>query len=250
MSRDERPLSAVPAWLWTLLGASLAAQLAWQTVPSARRSEVEQLPPAPRPLALRLASFGETAAAARLAMIYVQLFDLRAGNDIPFRRLDYARLLDWLRTILAVDPRSQYPLFAAARVYAEIPDEAKVREVLAFIYQEFLADPNRRWQWLAQAALIAKYRLHDMTLALRYATALQQDTTAQDIPLWAKHMVVFMLEDMNELEAAKIMLGGLLASGHLKDPAEQRFLKKRLEDLQQRIEGQPPHGAGTPPPKR
>lgn len=231
MNRDERPLSAVPAWLWALLGAGLAAQFAWHALPSAARAGFEQLPPPPRPVALRLASFGETAAAARLAMIYVQSFDLRAGNGIPFRQLDYARLIDWLRVILTLDPRSQYPLFAAARVYAEVADETKVREVLAFIYEEFLAAPDSRWRWLAQAALIAKYRLHDMPLALRYATALQRDTRAKDVPLWAKHMVVFMLEDVNELEAAKIMLGGLLASGKLDDPAERRFLEHQLEKL-------------------
>ncbi len=242
MSARERPLSAVPGWLWALLAASLAAQLALQAVPSAHRNAVENLPPAPRPLALRLASFGETAAAARLAMIYVQSFDLRAGNDIPFRRLNYTRLLAWLRAILATDPRSQYPLFAAARVYAEIPDPVKVREVLQFIHQEFLADPNRRWQWLAQAALIAKYRLHDMPLALRYATALQRDTTAENVPLWAKHMVVFMLEDINELQAAKIMLGGLLVRGDIRDPAERRFLQNQLEKLEQRQQ-QAPAGA-------
>jgi hypothetical protein len=248
VSARERPLSEVPSWHWLLLAACLAAQLFWQALPNARRSGVEDLPPAPRPIALRLASFGETAAAARLAMIYLQSFDLRAGNDIPFRRLDYTRLLAWLRAILATDPRSQYPLFAAARVYSEIPDQAKVRQVLGFIYDEFLEDPNHRWRWLAQAALIAKYRLHDMPLALRYAQALQGDTTDPDIPVWAKHMVVFMLEDMNELQAAKIMLGGLLASGQLADPAERRFLKRRLDELEERIKEQA--GSRKTPQKR
>jgi hypothetical protein len=242
VSDRERPLTEVPPWHWLLLAACLAAQLVWQALPNARRHAVEDLPPAPRPIALRLASFGETAAAARLAMIYVQSFDLRAGNDVPFRRLDYGRLLDWLRAILATDPRSQYPLFAAARVYTEIPDDAKVRQVLGFLYQEFVADPNQRWRWLAQAALIAKYRLHDMPLALRYASALQHDATAPDVPAWAKQMVIFMLEDMNELQAAKILLGGLLASGQLTDPAERRFLKRRLEELEDRIQER---GAGA-----
>ncbi|MBV9189885.1 MAG: hypothetical protein JOZ85_05340 [Betaproteobacteria bacterium] len=40
---------------------------------------------------------------------------------------------------------------------------------------------------------------------------------------------------MNELEAARIMLGGLLASGQIKDPAEVRFLAQRLKDLEERI---------------
>ncbi|MDH5578473.1 MAG: hypothetical protein OEZ09_08425, partial [Betaproteobacteria bacterium] len=55
------------------------------------------------------------------------------------------------------------------------------------------------------------------------------------VPLWAKQMEVFILEDMNELEAAKIMLGGMLASGRLEDPGERRFLKERLEELERRV---------------
>jgi hypothetical protein len=48
-------------------------------------------------------------------------------------------------------------------------------------------------------------------------------------------MEIFILEDMNELEAAKIMLGGLLASGHLRDPGERRLLKERLDALERRL---------------
>ena len=44
-----------------------------------------------------------------------------------------------------------------------------------------------------------------------------------------------MTEDMSELEAAKIMIGGLLAKGAIRDPAEARFLKQRLDELEARI---------------
>jgi len=63
----------------------------------------------------------------------------------------------------------------------------------------------------------------------------QRRTTAAALPLWAKQMEIFILEDMNELEAARIMLGGLLQSGAVHDPAELRFLKEHLEQLEQRI---------------
>ncbi len=54
------------------------------------------------------------------------------------------------------------------------------------------------------------------------------------MPLWAKQMEIFILEDMNELEAARIMLGGLLASGAVRDPDEARFLRHRLKELEAR----------------
>lgn len=239
MSTRERPLASVPAWLWAVLAASLAAQVALRALGPAPASSAADLPPAPRAAALRVASLGEPAAAARLAMLYVQAFDLGAGNTLPYRRLDFGRLAAWLRAILDTDPRSNYPLFVAARVYAEVDDPRRTRVMLEFVHQAFLEAPNRRWSALAHAALLAKHRLQDLPLARRYAADLQRLTTDPDIPLWAKQMEIFILEDMNELEAARIMLGGLLESGRLEDPAERRLLKERLEALERRISSKP-----------
>jgi hypothetical protein len=100
------------------------------------------------------------------------------------------------------------------------------------VHERFLADPDRRWPWLAHAALVAKHRLKDLALARRYAQAIDRHTRAGDVPLWARQMEIFILEDMGELEAAKIMLGGLLESGQIDDPAEAAFLKQRLDALE------------------
>jgi len=235
VSARERPLSQVPGWVWACLGSALAAQLALQALRPAPASSAGDLPPAPRGAALRAATLGEPAAGARLAMLYVQAFDLGAGNTLPYQQLDYHRLRDWLQAILDTDPRSSYPLFSAARIYAEARDPARVRLMLDFIHKAFLEDPNRRWKWLAQAAYVAKHRLTDLPLALRYAADLERLTTDPGIPLWAKQMQIFIAEDMNELQAAKIMIGGLLESGKLKDPGERQFLKQRLEELERRM---------------
>ena len=208
-----------------LLAAALAAQLGVQALRRADPAPPPELPPAPGLQALRLASFGENEAAARLAMVHLQ----------SYRTPDYARLLEWLGEILALDPRSQYPLFSAARVYAENADPARSRMALEFVYREFLRDPERRWGWLAHAALLAKHRLKDLPLARRYAQALQRHARGPGVPPWARQMEIFILEDMNELEAAKVLIAGLLESGQLTDPAELRFLKQRLEELEARL---------------
>lgn len=231
----ERPLSAVPGGILGLLVAALAAQIAWQGARPSDAAAASDLPAAPSIQALRLASLGEPAALARVAMVWLQAFDSRGDNAIPYQRLDYARLVGWLQAILAADPRSEYPLFMAARVYAENPEPAKMRRMLEFIYAEFAADPNRRWPALAHAALLAKHRLHDLVLARRYAAAIQRLANDNSVPLWARQMEIFILEDMNELEAAKVMLGGLLASGRIRDPDERRFLQGRLEELEKSL---------------
>lgn len=240
MRGGERALAAVPGWVVLLLAAALAAQLALHAAFAPRRTAAADLPAAPSAAALTAASFGEPQAAARLAMLWLQAFDSSAVNEVPYRNLDYGRLIGWLTAILGTDPRSGYPLFAASRIYAEVPDPDKARAMMAFIHAQYLESPRSRWPALAHAALLAKHRLRDLPLALRYAQALRALADEPQVPLWAGQMEAFILEDMNELEAARIMLGGLLATGRITDPAERRFLHSRLKELERRIatEGQ------------
>ena len=230
----QRSIAAVPWLVMALLGLGLAAQVGLKAAAPRPVASAEDLPPAPGIAALRLASFGEPVALAKALMLYLQAYDYQSGSRVPYRDLDYDRLEAWLGRMLELDPQGQYPLLAASRLYAEVPVEAKQRSMLEFVYREFLLDPNRRWPWLAHATVIAKHRLHDLPLALRYAQAIQRHATAADVPLWAKQMEAFMLEDMNELEAARLVIGGYLQSGQVKDPAELRFLDERLRELEAR----------------
>jgi hypothetical protein len=173
-------------------------------------------------------------------MLYLQAFDYQSGTRVPYRDLDYDRLEAWLARILELDPQGQYPLLAAARLYAEVPVDSKQRSMLEFIYREFLRDPNRRWPWLAHATVIAKHRLHDLPLARRYAHAIQQYAVAENVPLWARQMEAFILEDMNELEAARLVIGGYLQAGNIKDPAELKFLEEHLKQLELRARSEGP----------
>ena len=235
MSATRHARRSVPGVILALLGASLALQIAWRINLRPGMPAAEDLPPAPRTAALNLAALGEPQALARLTMLYLQAFDYSSGNRLPYRKLDYDRLIAWLDAIIDLDPRSQYALASAARIYAEVDDPVRQRKVLEFIYRRFLEDPDRRWPWLAHAALLAKHRLKDQELARRYASAIDRLTKARDVPSWAKQMEIFVLEDMNELEAARVLIGGLVASGRVTDPEELRFLDERLKRLEARI---------------
>lgn len=231
-TRDERPLGAVPRTVWAAFALLLGAQLATSVTWPARAPSAGDLPPPPRPAVLRAAALGETAAFARLAMVYLQAFDLSGDNATPYRNLDYERLVGWLRAIRDVDPRSDYALLSAARIYAENPDPARSRRALAFVHESFLQDPDRRWPWLAHAALLAKHRLRDLALARRYAADIARLSHDPNLPDWARQMEVFVLEDMNELDAARVLLGAMLEGGKIRDRAERRFLEHHLKDLE------------------
>lgn len=227
----QRRLSVVPGAVAALFAAGLALQILWhglQPPPTVRR---EALPPAPDAAVLRLATLGDPLPAAKVAMLWLQAFDNQPGISIPFRELDYARLETWLARVLSLDPRGQYPLLAASRLYAEVPDEGKQRRMLDFVYRQFLDDPNKRWRWLAHATIIAKHRLQDLPLALKYARAITDKATGDEVPYWARDMTILLLEDMEELEAARILVGGLIGSGRITDPGELRFLHEKLREL-------------------
>ena len=248
--RQERPLSHVTAPVWLLFLFGLALQIALHYQAPAPQAKAEDLPPPPEASTLRLASLGEPIALAKVLMLYLQAFDYQSGSRIPYKDLDYMRLEGWLARFLELDPAGQYPLLAAARLYAEVPREAKQRGMMDFIYRQYFLDPNRRWPWLAHATFLAKHRLKDMGLALKYAATLEKYTTARDVPAWVTTMEIFIREDLNELETARVMIGGLLASGKITDRGELIFLNGKLREIEERLKrekrtGKPPQTPGA-----
>lgn len=230
--RRERSLGAVPKAALAVLLLGFTTQLLWHALRPEPLAHPEKLPLAPSLGLLRAASLGEPHVMARLMMLWLQAFDNQPGISIPFRKLDYTRVIGWLERALGLDPRGQYPLLAASRLYTEVPDAGKQRQMLDFVYRAFLRDPNRRWPWLAHGVYVAKHRLQDLPLALRFAKALADHATGPEVPHWAQQMQIFVLQDMGEIEAAKVLIGALLESGRISDPQELRFLAHRLRELE------------------
>jgi hypothetical protein len=234
--KKERALSKVPGAVLCALLACLVAQAAMKTSHPPSPPRAEDLPIPPAVAVLRLASLGDPVPFAKGMMLYLQAFDYHAGNQLPYQKMDYTRLIGWLSAVLELDPAGQYPLHAASRIYAEVPDPEKQRLMLNFVYEQFLRDPGRRWPWLAHAAVVAKHQLKDLPLARRYAAAIQQHATGENVPMWARQMEIFILEEMNELETARVMIGGLVQSGRITHPGELRFLEEKLKSVEGRLQ--------------
>lgn len=233
MARErERTVAAVPRPVIGLLVVTLALQIAWrasQPDPTARAEALESPPAA---ATLRAAAFGEPIAFAQWLTLRLQAFDNQPGISIPFAELDYVRLTAWLEAVLDLDPQAQYPLLLASHVYSQVPDMGKQRAMCDFVRDQFARAPNARWRWLAHCAIVAKHRIGDPRLALAYADAVARE--ARTASNWARQMRIFILEDLGELEAATVLLGGLLDSGEVTDPNEVHFLTGQLEKLRQK----------------
>ena len=101
--------------------------------------------------------------------------------------------------------------------------------MLDFVHRAFLDDPATRWPWLAHGAIVARHRLKDPQLALRYAEDLSAH--AGRAAGWARQMRIFLLDDLGEKEQAQILLGALLESGEVSDAGELHFLAARLGEM-------------------
>ncbi len=237
-SGGERTIGTVPRPVLALLIVALCLQVAWQTLQPKPIARAEALGAPASPAALRALSLGEPIVLAQLLTLYLQAFDNQPGVSIPFRDLDYTRVAAWLGTLLELDPAAQYPLLMATQLYGQVPDEARQRLMCSFVHDQFWRDPDRRWRWLAHCAIMAKHRLRDARLALEYAEAITRG--ARRASNWARQMRIFILEDLGEIEAARVLLGGLLASGEVTEEKEVHFLTERLKALETAGKSSPP----------
>ena len=225
----ERRFSTVPRWVLAVFVLALLLHGTlrfFEARPQATASALE--PPLPL-AALRVLSLGEPQVLSQLLALYLQAFDNQPGVSIPFAALDYARVTAWLKTALTLDPAAQYPLMMASQLYGQIDDAARQRSMCEFVHRAFIERANVRWRWLAHCAIMARHRMKDLALALRYAEDIAQH--AGKASGWARQMRIFLLEDMGEAERAAVLLGGLLTNNEVSDPKELHFLSEQLERL-------------------
>lgn len=232
---EDRPISDVPVSVKVFLVLALVLQLLWHGLQEPVVAKAENLPEPLSVNAYVMSSLDEPIAAAKFLNLWLQAFDNQPGASLSFHQLDYSRLTRWLDTILELDDRGHYPMLVAARVYGSINNIQKQRVMMDYIFKRFNEAPDKYWRWLAHAVITAKHELKDYELALKYADALATRTTAENVPYWARDMKIIVLEDMGELEAAKILVGALVESKEITDPYELNFLLQKITALEEKL---------------
>ncbi|MCK5718972.1 MAG: hypothetical protein KAH84_03360 [Thiomargarita sp.] len=231
MNRKQRSLTAVPKKIIVTLVLILTLQITWNHYLPSFPAKIEHLTTPPQLELLQILSLGDNIVGSKLLMLWLQAFDSQSGQFLSYRQFDYDTLRIWLKRILQLDPKSQYPLLAASHFYSMVNDTTKKKQMLNFVYKQFFIDPDNRWQWLAHASLIAKHRLKDLPLALKYAQAIAAHSS-ENMPFWAKEMQIFILEDMGELEQVRLIVGGMFANGQITELNEIKYFNEKLENLE------------------
>lgn len=233
MKEEERALSSVPKTVISLLIVSLCCQVVWHQQLPSPALEIQALAAPPSATLLRLSSLGDPIVTAKILMLWIQAFDNQKGQFLTYAQLDYWALQQWLAEILSLDPGGQYPLLAASHLYSAVLDPVKQQQMLEFVYQQFFIDPVRRWPWLAHAVIVAKHRLKNLPLALKYAQALATHANPQ-MPRWAQEMQIFVLEEMGEWQRAQVVIDEMLTSGQMIDSEDIEFLTQERNRLRNR----------------
>lgn len=204
------------------------------SAPAAPPASLPAAPLLPSPPALpvlRALALGEPAALSRAISIGLLMHESNQGEPLPLQRLDYPALLGWMDRALALDPSRHDLVLLVARVYAEVPEPTRQRLAIAFVARHFAAAPAERWPALAHVTVLARHRLGDLALARELARTLRVNSTAAQVPRWAREMELTVLEAQGEREAARELIGALLVEGGPREGAELRFLQRYLAAL-------------------
>jgi len=168
-------------------------------------------------------------------MLSVQLHDNQKGQHVSYSHLDYEALSNWLITLYELNPGSDYPAFMATRIYSQVSDKKKIRRMIDVVILLFERNPRQNWRRMTEVSLIAKHQLKNLPLALQIASEVAALPMSFELPHWARDMRLVLLDELNQLESAQLLISSMLQSGHIKDPDEIRFLQARLLKIQQKM---------------
>jgi len=234
MIQHERGIRQVPGFI--LLGFVLVfgMQVAYQYNFKTRLSDqFKQLDPPQVSAFYRSVSLGSDRLLSYLLILGVQMHDNQAGLHRSYTHLDYQILGNWLQTLYELNPSSDYPAFLASRVYSQVADAVKVRQMVVLIEELFELNPRQHWRRMTEATLLAKHQLNDLPLALRLAEKISALPKSIEMPFWARDMEIVLLDELNQHQSAQLLISSLLQSGEITDPDVIRFLQFRLLRIQQ-----------------
>lgn len=233
---EYQPLRVVPWYLWVMLFLAMAVQAAfvrWVVPLPEAKAEALRRPAAEG--VLRLSSLGESPVFGRGMMLYLQGYDNQRGVSVPFRKLDYDIIGEWLDRIVALDERAEYPHFSAAKLYGVVNEEGRQRKMIAWVRRHFDARPDGRWEWMGFSTNLAAYVLKDEKLGLAMARELRLKTTPGKVPLWTRQVEIWLIEESGDYQTAAAMLQAQLLGGEITEDIDYRFSRDRLDEMMDKM---------------
>ena len=155
------------------------------------------------------------------------------GRFTALRDYDFNKLYHWFRLLDALDDRSNYIPSMATYYYSQTQNKPDVKYVVDYLIEHAAHRPEQKWWWLVQGIYLANHKLEDPDLALQMANYLKG---GYDIPLWAKQMPAFIHEQRGELDAALVIIEGMLDDEENLTQQELNFMRHFVDERLQKME--------------
>lgn len=234
--RIERKVSSIPKSLFIFILLAIVFQVSISWFESNKKKPLyKALEPALTQNTYQLLSLNSISLMAHMLTIKLQLHDNQQGQHISYKYLSYPMLSQWLVRLQALNNASEYSALLAVRVFSNTRDKKQLRIMLETVITLFESNPQNNWRWMAEGAVIAKYHLQDIELALTMAKTLSRLSKKHSIPSWARDLEFIMMEELNLLEAAMYVVEQSLLDKSQMHPDEKRFLEHRLLVLKQKM---------------
>lgn len=208
--------------------------LLWTQVKSIK-PEMAVLPELQTELAVKASALGDEQFYFRTLAFQLQNAGDTFGRVTPLKDYNYSLLRNWFSLLDTLDSKSNFAPALASYYYSNTQYTPDVRYIVDYLEEHADKDPENKWWWYAQAIYNAKFKLEDDNLALGIAYKLAK-VKNPDIPLWAKQMAAFILEDLGEKEQAKIIICDIIENVEDIPDGELNFMfyfiRERLEDFE------------------
>lgn len=168
------------------------------------------VPTVPSTIAVKAISLGDSQFYFRYLGLKVQNAGDSWGRFTALNQYNYSDLLRWFNLLDTLDNNSNFIASLAAYYYSQSQNPEDTIYVINYLRNHYKHDPVNKWWWLSQATYIANHKLKDKDLALELAYEMHNLPSYVEMPLWARQMAAFILEEKGEMESAKQIIADIL----------------------------------------
>lgn len=206
--------------LYLFFALALGVQVfAWAQVRDLRTRWLN-VPPVPGKAGAAAFVLGDTQFAYRTMGLMLQNFGDSGGRIINFKEYNYERLVQWFRLMQEFDPHSNFAPYLAAYYFSAVNDPQKLSLLADYLYEAGSVPVQGKWQWLAQAVYLKRYKVNDLETAYKWSVELSE-LDDPSVPSWARQMPAFVKNAEGDKQAAYDILVSMLKSGVGKMPREE-----------------------------
>lgn len=207
------PLRSSPAAVYVFLLIALILQLSLWWAVRGQQARWTNVPPAPSYAGAAALGLGDPQFAYRAAGVMMQNLGNNGGRTTRFDDYNYDALAAWFSLADKLDPQADFMPFLAGYYFGAVDDPLKAARVVDYLAEQGMKSYPQKWRWLARAAFLARFSEKNTDKALKLSEWLAALYPAVPLPLWARQMPVFILQERGEREAALAMTLETLRAG-------------------------------------